>query len=91
MLEDKKMKKGDCEFLYSKNAMTRKWMDNRFVLLVSTALERMDDILLVQRRKVLSAAKSGIPCPAIVKLYNNGTSGVDVMDQQTAAYWLDCK
>ena len=52
MLEDKKMKKGDCEFLYSKNAMTRKWMDNRFVLLVSTALERMDDILLVQRRKV---------------------------------------
>ena len=47
MLEDKKMKKGDCEFLYSKNVMTYNWMDNRSVLLVSTALERMDDVLSV--------------------------------------------
>ena len=44
MLEDKKMKTGDCEFFYSKNLIVCKWMDNRPVLLVSTALEVMDDV-----------------------------------------------
>ena len=29
MLEDKKMKTGDCEFFYSKNLIVCKWMDNR--------------------------------------------------------------
>ena len=51
MPEDKEMKRGDCEFLYSKNVMTCKWMDNRSVLRVSTAPEGIDDVSLVQRRK----------------------------------------
>ena len=38
-----------------------------------------------------SATKSAIPCPAVVKLYNNGVRGVYYMDQRTAAYQLDCK
>ena len=41
ILEDKKIKKGDCEVLYSKNAMVCKWMDNQAVILLSTALEGM--------------------------------------------------
>ena len=49
MLEDRKMKKGDCEFLYSKHVMACKFMDNQSVLLVSTALEGMDDVSSVQR------------------------------------------
>ena len=50
MFEDKKMKTGDCEFLYSNNLIVCKWMDNRPVLLVSTAFEVMDDVLSVQMR-----------------------------------------
>ena len=91
MLEDKNMQKGDCEMLYSKNVMAYKWMDNRSVLLVSTSREAMDDVSSVQRREKGSAAKSAIPCPTVVKLYNNGMGGVDLTDQQTAAYQLDCK
>ena len=88
MLEDKKMKTGDCEFFYSKNLIVCKWMDNRPVLLVSTALEVMDDVLSVQMREKGSTTKSVIPCPTVVKLYNNGMGGVVLIDQQTAAYQL---
>ena len=91
MLEDKKMKTGDCEFFYSKNLIVCKWMDNRPVLLVSTALEVMDDVLSVQMREKGSTTKSVIPCPTVVKLYNNGMGGVVLIDQQTAAYQLDHK
>ena len=38
-----------------------------------------------------SATKSAIPCPAVVKLHNNGMGGVYYIDQQTASYQLDCK
>ena len=30
-------------------------------------------------------------CPNKIKMYNASMSGVDVIDQETAAYWLDCK
>ena len=85
------MEAGDCKFLYSKNAMACKWMDNHSVLLVSTALEGMDDVLPFQRWEKGSRTKSSIICPMVVKLYNNGMGWVDLMDQQTAAYRLDLK
>ena len=91
MLEDKKMKRNDCEFLYSKNVMACKWMDNQSVLLVSTALEGMDDVSSVQRKEKAFAIKSAITCPTVVKLYINGKGGVDLMDQRTAACRLDRK
>ena len=50
MLEDKKMKSGDCECLYSKNVMACKWMDNRSVLLLSAALEGMGGVDLMDQR-----------------------------------------
>ena len=65
-------------------------MDNRSVLLVSTALEGMDDVSSVQMREKGSATKSAIPCPTAVKLYINSMGGVDP-DQQTAAYQLNRK
>ena len=49
MIGDKQMKRGDCEFLFSGNTMACKWMDNRSVLLLSSALEGVNDILSVQR------------------------------------------
>ena len=39
MIDDKQMKRGDCEFLFSGNTMACKWMDNWSVLLLSSALE----------------------------------------------------
>ena len=88
MLEDKKMKRGNCEVLYSKNMMACKWMDNLLVLLVSTALEVMDGVSSVQRREKRSSTKTAIPCPTAVKLCNNGMDGIDLTDQRIAAYQL---
>ena len=91
MFEDKKAKSGDWKSLYSKNVMARKCMDDWSVLLISTAIEGMANVLPVQRRVKGSATKSAIPCPTVVKLYNNGMGRVDLMDQRNAAYWLDWK
>ena len=49
--DDKQIKRGDCKFLFSGNIMASKWMDNLSVLLLSSALEGMNDILSVQRRE----------------------------------------
>ena len=51
MIDDKHMKRGDCEFLFSGNTMVCNWMDIRSVLLLSSALEGMNDILSVQSRE----------------------------------------
>ena len=45
MIDDKQMKRGDSEFLFSCNTMGSKWINNRSVLLLSSALERMNDII----------------------------------------------
>ena len=38
-----------------------------------------------------SATKTPVSCPNIIKLYNNGMGGVDIMDQKTHSYRLNCK
>ena len=59
--------------------MAYKWIDNWSVLLLSSALEEMNDILSVQSREKGSKAKSSVPCPKAVNLYNSGMGGVDLM------------
>ena len=71
--------------------MICKWMDNRSVLFLLSALEGMNDILSVQRREKSSKTNSSVPCPKVVKLCNSGMGGVDLMDQRTAVYRLDRK
>ena len=61
-----------------------KWMDNWSVLLLSSVLEGMNDILSVQRREKGSKIKSLVPCPKVVKLYNSSIGGVDLMVQRIA-------
>ena len=90
MIDDKQKKRGDCEFLFSGNVMASRWMNNRSVLLLSSALEGINGIS-VQRREKGSKTKSLVPCPKVVKLYNSGMVGVDVIDQRSAAYRLDWK
>ena len=91
MIDDKQIKRGDCVFLFLGNTMVCKWIDNWSVLLLSSALEGMNDILSVQRREKDLKTNSSVPCPKVVKLYNSGMSGIDLMDQRTAAYRLDRK
>ena len=50
-LEDEKINRSDCEFLYLKSVIACKWMENRSVLLESAVLERIDDVPSVQRRE----------------------------------------
>ena len=79
MTDDKLMKRGDCQFLFSGNTMACKWKDNRSVLLFSSDLEGMNDISSVQRRYKGSKTKSSVPCPKVIKLYNSDMGGVDLM------------
>ena len=66
-------------------------MANRLVLLLSSALEGMNNILSVERREKGSKTKSSIPYPNVVKLCNSSMGGVDLTVQRTAAYALDQK
>ena len=58
--------------------MASKWIDNRSVLLSSSAFEGMNDRLSAQRRKKGSKTKSSILCPKVIKLYNSSMDGVDL-------------
>ena len=93
LINNKQIKWGDCEFPFSTNTTACKWMDNRSVLLLSSAsaLEGMNDILSVQRREKGSNTKSSVPCSKVVKLYNNGMGGVDLMHQRTVTNCMDRK
>ena len=69
-------------------------MANRLVLLLSSALEGMNNILSVERREKGSKTKSSIPYPNVVKLCNSSMGGVDLTVwswSYTAAYGLDQK
>ena len=77
MTDGLQMKMGDYKFLFSSNTVACKWMDNRSVLLSSSALEGMNDILSEKG----SETKSLVPCPKVAKLYTSGMGGDDLMDQ----------
>ena len=64
MIDDRE----DCEFLSSGNTMAYKWMDSWSVMILSSALEGMNDILLVQRGERVSKTKGLVPCPKVFKL-----------------------
>ena len=90
MLEDKKMKRGDIQYQYTDNLVAIKWYDYRGANLIGTALEGCDEVSSVLHRN-RDNSKFPIPCPKMVKEYNNNMGGVDLMDQKTAAYKLDRK
>ena len=71
MIDNKQMKRGDCKYLFSGNTMACKWLDNRSVLLLSSALEGMNDMLSVQTREKGSKTKYLVPSFKVIKLYNS--------------------
>ena len=87
--DDKKMKRGDSQFLFSNKVTDCKWMDNWSVLLLLTALEGLNNLSTFQWKEKCS--KSDITCPKDVKLCNDGMGGFDFIDQTAASYRLDCK
>ena len=86
---DKALKRGDHEFRYSDKAISCKWFDNRAVHLLGSNVEGFDAVSVVSRRQKGAATKVNVSCPAMAKIYNHGMSGVELMDQYTAAYRLD--
>ena len=78
IIDDRLMKREDYVFIFSDNTMAWKWVDNRSVLLLSSDLEGMNDILSGQMRGKGSKTKSSFPYPKAVKLYNSGMGGVDL-------------
>ena len=89
--DDKKMVRGDSDFQFSKNEICCEWFDNKPVLLLATNTEGIDVTSNVMRQIKGSATKTPMSCPNIIKMYNSNMGGVDVIDQKTAAYHLDCK
>ena len=67
------------------------WFDNRGVTMVGTCLEESDKISTISRRVKGQSAKIPVPCLEIIKDSNFDMSGVDLLDQKTAAYKLDRK
>ena len=45
----------------------------------------------VERRMKGAATKLPVPCPDVIKMYNQGMGGVDLVNQRTAAYHLNRK
>ena len=79
MAEEKKVKRGDFEFLYSKIMVVCEWADSCSVLVFSNALEDMNYLSSVKK----TATKF---CSTIVKQYNNGKDNngkdeVDIVDK----------
>ena len=54
-------------------------------------IEGMSTTSTVLRRQKGSATKIQVLCPDVIKMYNKGMGGVDLIDQRTAAYHLDRK
>ena len=85
MKKDKDMERGDVDFQYAENVFAVKWFDNRGVTLVSTCQLGCNRVSSVLRRV------KAVTCPEVIKDYNSGMGGVDLLDQKTAAYKLDRK
>ena len=67
---------------YCKNIICCKWYDNKPVLLLATNVDGMSGVSNVMRRTKGLATKAPVSCPNIIKLYNNGMGGVNVMDEK---------
>ena len=87
--DDKSMKKGDIHCQYSKKVIWIKWKDNHDVVLLGSNTEAPDDCSSVQKLEKGMSSKTLFPYPQLVKRYNKGMGGVDLMDKLTSNYRLD--
>ena len=91
MKKDKDMKRGGIDCQYANNKVAVKWFVNRGGTMVGTRLEECNKVSTVTHRVKGQIAKISVPCPDIIKDYNSGMDGVDLLTQKAASYKLDCK
>ena len=90
-LKEDKISSSENDFHYSKNIICCKWYNNKPVLFLKSNVNGMSGISNIMRRTKGSATITLVSCPNVIKLYNNGMGGVDIMNQKTAPYRIDCK
>ena len=78
---DSTFKRGDFSSFQSNGVTVVKWMDNRAVHIASNFLDP-NETITVKRRQAGNPNKISVQCPAIIKKYNTGMGGVDLMDQK---------
>ena len=78
-------------FYYSKYIICCKLYENKTVFLFATTVKSTGGVPNIMRPKKGLANKIPVFCLNIIKLYNNGMEGVDIIGHKTAAYRLDCK
>ena len=91
MTTDRKMRRGDHDYMHSDKVVCCKWFDRRSVLILLSNIEVMSTTSTVLRRQKGSESKIQVPCPDVIKMYSHGMGGVDLIDQRTAAYHLGRK
>ena len=88
MTEDRKMRRGDHDYMYSEKVACCKWFDRRSVLMLFSNIEGMSTISTVLPQQKGSASKIQVPCPDVIKMCNQDMGDVDLIDQRNAAYHL---
>ena len=91
MTANRKMRRGDHDYMYSDKVACCKWFDRRSVLMLFSNIEVMSTTSTVLCRQKGSASKIQVPCLDVIKMFNQGMGGVDLIDQRIAAYHLDRK
>ena len=86
--KDKDMARGEINGRKSQGLRLVKWMDTKGVVLLST-IDSCVPTVNVKRRVKGQKEKVTVPCPVIVKAYNQGMKGTDVVDQLKVTYEID--
>ena len=84
------MKRGELDRRHSEGIHLVKWMDTEGVIVLST-IDSSTPVVPVRRRVKGQNEKVTAECPLMVKTYNNGMKGTDLMDQLKASYEVDCR
>ena len=86
--KDKDMAKGEINRRKSQDLRLVKWMDTKGVVLLST-IDSCVPTVNVKRRVKGQKEKVTVACPVIVKAYNQGMKGTDVVDQLKVTHEID--
>ena len=86
-IADRSMTCGAVDARHCNGIFAIKCMDNKAVYLLSTITSSNE--ITVRRRQKGQKEKVNVSCPAMIRDYNNGMNGTDVMDQRTKPYAFD--
>ena len=83
------MKRDNHEFQFIDKVTCCKWLNWRPITMLFSNISGMQSTSAVQRWMKWSATKILVPCPDVIKMYNQGIGGIDLVDQRTSACNLD--